>query len=68
MTLPKYNELAQLNTVAKIDEEILLLRKTLLDLKLKLATKKEGKSHLFAHTKRRIAQLYFKKSGLLKLN
>jgi large subunit ribosomal protein L29 len=66
MTLPKYKQINDINIVSKIDEEIYLLKKTLFDLRMKKATNQGLKPHLFTHTKRRIAQLNFKKKKLLK--
>ena len=66
MSLPKYSELNDINTLEKIDEEIYILRKTLFDFRMKKSTNQGLKPHLFAHTKRRISQLSFKKNDLLK--
>jgi ribosomal protein L29 len=66
MTLPKYSELIQITSLSKIDEEISILSKTLFDLRMKKSTNQGIKPHLFVHTKRRIAQLNFKKTILLK--
>ena len=64
MSLPKYKDLNSLNTISDIDQEIFILQKNLFDLRIKKATNQANKSHLFVHTKRRIAQLKFKKSSL----
>jgi len=68
MTLPKYKELNKLSTIIEIDQEILNLSKNLFDLKIKRSTNQSIKSHLFKHTKRRIAQLNFRKNLLAKSN
>jgi ribosomal protein L29 len=65
MTLPKYKQLDEITTILKIDEEIYFLRKTLFNLRMKRSTNQDVKPHLFVHTKRRIAQLNFKKTTLL---
>lgn len=65
MALPKYNEVNQIQSIEKLDEEISLLTKNLFNLRMKKATNQSIKPHLFRHTKRRIAQLNFKKSCLL---
>ena len=61
MSLPKYKELDSLTNVVDIDNEIFLLQKNLFDLRIKRSTNQTSKPHLFTHTKRRIAQLKFKK-------
>ena len=66
MSLPKYNELESLADIVVIDEEIYILNKTLFDLRIKCATNQKIKPHLFKHAKRRIRQLNFKKSLLVK--
>jgi ribosomal protein L29 len=66
MSLPKYKELSSLTNVGDIDQEIFLLQKELFELRITQARKQAFKSHLFAHTKRRIAQLKFKKFSVLK--
>jgi ribosomal protein L29 len=66
MTLPKYKELAELNTVIKIETEIHILQKNLFDFRMKKSTNQGIKPHLFSHIKRRISQLNLKKSFLLK--
>ena len=68
MTLPKYKDLETLGTVNDIDQEIFLLQKNLFDLRIKRSTNQTNKPHLFTHTKRRIAQLKFKRSSMIKLN
>jgi len=67
MSVPKYKELNKLTTVVDIDQEIFILQKSLFDLRLKRSTSQSVKPHLFGHAKRRIAQLKFKKSLLLKV-
>lgn len=66
MSLPKYKDLSSLNTISDIDQEIYLLQRNLFDLRIKRATNQANKSHLFTHAKRRVAQLQFKKSLLIK--
>jgi ribosomal protein L29 len=66
MTLPKYKEIDFLSTISDIDQELFIQQKNLLDLKIKKATNKKINCHLFTHTKRKIAQLKFKKSVILK--
>lgn len=68
MSLPKYNELNSLINISDIDQEIFLLQKNLFDLRVKQSRKQSTKPHLFSHTRRRIAQLKFKKFSLLKIN
>jgi large subunit ribosomal protein L29 len=68
MTLPKYKELNKLSTIIEIDQEILNLSKNLFDLKIRRSTNQSIKPHLFKHTKRRIAQLNFRKNLLAKSN
>jgi ribosomal protein L29 len=67
MSLPKYKELEKLTTVVDLDQEIFILQKNLFDLRIKRSTSQSVKPHLFGHAKRRIAQLKFKKSLLLKV-
>jgi len=67
MSLPKYKELKEINEIKLIEEEIFLLEKNLFDLRIKRSTNQSVKPHLFKHSKRRIAQLNFKKNFLLKL-
>ena len=66
MSLPKYKDLESLKTVEEIDKEIFILQKNLFDLKVKKSTSQTIKPHLFAHAKRRLVHLKFKKSFLLK--
>ena len=68
MSLPKYKDLNLIDTVSDIEKEIFLLKRNLFDLRIKRSTTQSTKPHLFIHTKRRIAQLEFKKSILIKLN
>lgn len=65
MSFSKYKELENLTNLSDLNEELFLLEKNLLDLKIK-RKKKKAKPHLFSHFKRRIAQLNFKKSELLQ--
>jgi large subunit ribosomal protein L29 len=66
MSFPKYKEVNSFDNILDIDKEIFLLQKNLFDLRLKKSTSQSIKPHLFKHTKRRIAQLNFKKSSLSK--
>ena len=66
MSLPKFKDLNILKTIIEMDQEIFLLQKNLFDLRMKRSTNQTIKSHLFTHYKRRIAQLNFKKSSILK--
>lgn len=65
MSLPKYKDLNLLSTISDIDQEIFLLQKNLFDLRIKRSTNQANKPHMFLHTKRRIAQLKFKKSLII---
>jgi len=67
MSLPKYKDLDNLTEIVDIDKEIFMLQKNLFDLKVKKSTSQTIKPHLFAHAKRRLVHLKFKKSLLLKL-
>ena len=64
MTLSKYKDLDLINNKSLIDDELLILKKRLLELRMKKAALQVVKPHLFKDAKRRIAQLNFKKSGL----
>jgi large subunit ribosomal protein L29 len=66
MSFPKYQEVNSFTNIIDIDKEIFLLQKNLFDLRLKKSTSQSVKPHLFKHAKRRIAQLKFKKSSLVK--
>jgi len=66
MSLPKYKELESITNLNEIDQEIFILQKELFDLRLKRSTNQTTNPHLFKHAKRRLAQLKFKKSVLLK--
>ena len=66
MSLPKYKDLSAMINISEIDQEIFLLQKGLFDLRIKRSTSQAIKPHLFLHSKRRLAQLKFKKSFLLK--
>lgn len=68
MSLPKYNELKDLTSILEIDQEILILQKKLFDFKMQKSKTQAIKPHLFIHTKRRISQLKYKKTVLLKNN
>lgn len=66
MTFPQYSELDSFKTIDEIDQEIFVSQKFLFDLKMKKSMNQSMKPHFFIHTKRRIAQLNFKKAFLLK--
>ncbi len=66
MTLPKYQELALLINVEEIEKEILNLQKILFENRINGSANKDKKFHTFKHAKRRIAQLKFKKSTVIK--
>ena len=66
MSLPKYKDLKNLTDITEIEKEIFLLQKNLFDLKIKKSTSQTIKPHLFAHAKRRLVHLKFKKAFLLK--
>lgn len=68
MTLSSYKDLKNLETIKEIDQEIFLAQKTLFEYKLKKISTQGIKPHVFKHTRRRLAQLKFKKSCLLKNN
>jgi len=67
MSLPKYKELETISSLTDIDQEIFIIQKDLFNLRLKGSTNQATKPHLFKHAKRRLSQLKFKKSVLLKL-
>nr|YP_010336164.1 ribosomal protein L29 [Chroodactylon ornatum]UNJ14570.1 ribosomal protein L29 [Chroodactylon ornatum] len=56
MSLPKISEIRNLS-LEEVRMEILASKRQLFDLNFKKATRQSFKSHLFKHTKRRIAQL-----------
>ena len=68
MSLPKYKEIENVTTLNDLDQEIFVIQKDLFDLRLKVKTSQATKPHLFKHAKRRLSQLKFKKSVLLKSN
>lgn len=68
MSFPKYKELDSLLNISDIDQEIYLLQKELFELRIKKSRNQSVNSHLFIHTRRRIAQLKFKKFSLLKMS
>jgi ribosomal protein L29 len=68
MALPKYKELDLLKNEIEIDEEIFLLQKNLFDLRMKRSANQKIQFHLFKNYKRRIAQLNFKKTSLIKIS
>jgi ribosomal protein L29 len=61
-----YQELSNFLDPIEIDKEIFVLKKSLLFLRLEAVRKKVKKNHLYRNTKKKIAQLYFKKSLLEK--
>ena len=66
MSLPKYKEIENVTTLNDLDQEIFVIQKDLFDLRLKRSTSQAIKPHLFKHAKRRLAQLKFKLSVLVK--
>nr|YP_010335773.1 ribosomal protein L29 [Chroothece richteriana]UNJ14179.1 ribosomal protein L29 [Chroothece richteriana] len=56
MSLPKISEIRNLS-LEELRLEILSSKRELFDLKFKRATRQSFKSHLFKHTKCRVAQL-----------
>lgn len=56
MSFQSFSELKDLDDV-KLSQEIVDAKKSLFDMRLKKATRQTFKSHLFKHTKRKIAQL-----------
>jgi len=66
MSLPKYKEIENVTTLNDLDQEIFVIQKDLFDLRLKRSTSQTIKPHLFKHAKRRLAQLKFKRSVLVK--
>lgn len=67
MCFQKYKELESVFDISDIDQEIFLLQKELFELRIKKSRNQAIKNHLFIHTRRRIAQLKFKKFSLLKM-
>jgi large subunit ribosomal protein L29 len=67
MTFPKYKDLTELKNIVEIEQELFSLQKNLFELRLKRSTNQIVKPHLFLHAKRKLAQLKFKQSLLLKL-
>ncbi len=68
MTLPKYSDLKTFTTISAIDQEVIRLRKILVELRLKIFLAEVNEIHLVAYTKRQIAQLSFKKGCAVKAN
>ena len=66
MSLPKYKEIENVTTLNDLDQEIFVIQKDLFDLRLNRSTSQSIKPHLFKHAKRRLAQLKFKRSILVK--
>lgn len=66
MALPKYKDIAYINTIAEINDEIIRLKKSLFKLRSKKSINQPIKPHIFSHTKRKIAQLNFRKSSQIK--
>nr|YP_009732086.1 50S ribosomal protein L29 [Gracilaria edulis]QHS70613.1 50S ribosomal protein L29 [Gracilaria edulis]UAD85641.1 ribosomal protein L29 [Gracilaria edulis] len=56
MALPNINEIRNL-TKEEIKEKIIEIKKEILELKFKQATKQNIKSHLFKHKKHQLSQL-----------
>jgi len=67
MSLSKYKDVISLTNLVEIEEEIFKLQKSLFDSRIKKSTNQTVEPHTFMHKKRRIAQLKFRKSSLLKL-
>jgi ribosomal protein L29 len=61
-----YQALNNFSDPVEINTEIFSLKKSLLLLRLEAVRKKIKKNHLYRNTKKKIAQLYFKKSLLEK--
>jgi len=66
MAFPKYKELANVSNLSDIEEELFVVQKALFEFKIKKTIEQKKKPHFYTHFKRRIAQLEFKKSILLK--
>lgn len=66
MSLSKYKDIIPLTSLVEIENEIFILQKDLFNLRIKRSTSQTVKPHSFLHTKRRIAQLKFRRSSLLK--
>nr|YP_009545421.1 ribosomal protein L29 [Mallomonas splendens]AYO28575.1 ribosomal protein L29 [Mallomonas splendens] len=66
MVFSNYKDLNNFSNIIEIEQEIFLLTKNLFDFRMKRSMNQTVKPHLFLHTKRRLAQLKFKKSILLK--
>ena len=66
MSFSNYKNLSFFLTISEIEEEIFSLKKFLLELKFQAVGKKIKNNHLCRLTKRKIAQLSFKKSILEK--
>ena len=66
MNFPKFYTIRNLKE-DDILKEVESSKKELFDLRLKKATRQSFKSHLFKHTKRRIAQLLTLQSNKLKI-
>jgi ribosomal protein L29 len=64
MNFPKYKNLESFKSEIEIDEEIFLLKKSLIELKFQAVSRKIKLHHVYRFTKRRISQLLFKKSNL----
>nr|BED43189.1 ribosomal protein L29 [Pyropia sp. Myanmar_A]BED43386.1 ribosomal protein L29 [Pyropia sp. Myanmar_B]BED43583.1 ribosomal protein L29 [Pyropia sp. Myanmar_C] len=56
MTLPKMSDVKKMDTPS-LYKEILVIKRQLFDLRFKKATRQDFKSHLFKHSKHRLAQL-----------
>ena len=64
MSLPNIKEIQTL-TISEIENEILLTKKQLFELRLKRVTRQGFKSHLFKHCKHRLSQLLMVQAELL---
>lgn len=63
MIFSKFEELKTLS-ILELDNELLNLRKEILNLKIQQATFRKIKPHLFKHIKHRISQIMFYKTKL----
>lgn len=67
MSLPKIKEILELND-EQLENEILVLKKQLFNLRLKKATRQAFKPHSFRHTKHRLGQLLMVQGQRLSTN
>jgi ribosomal protein L29 len=68
MKISKIKNISINSTISDINEEILILRKSLINLRIEKKVKGVKQNHLFGETRRIIAYLNFKKSLLKKHN